>query len=179
MSPPCWWWRLDQGHDLLCYLIMMLLLDMTMELACIWTKCVWWFPTTLLPLFMNSCCNNYVTPMYEILVNYLWNGCNMWLLCWITTILVVCKLVWNPSWFQFTTEFIWAQVREFDHFGDRFCTYALINWTVLRQLHPTATFKHHQHWAARRTWMWGTNREWNPEDLGSGAVSSCEGKTLT
>ena len=59
------------GHDRLCYLIMLLLLDMTTELACIWTKCVWGSQTTLLPLFMNSCCNNYV--------NYLWNGCNMWL----------------------------------------------------------------------------------------------------
>ena len=46
------------------------------------------------------------TPMYEILVNYLWNGCNMWLVMWITMILVVCKLVWNPSWFQLTTGFI-------------------------------------------------------------------------
>ena len=80
MSPPCWWWRLDHWHDLLCYLIMMLLLDMTMELACIRTMCVWWFQTTLLPLFVNSCCNNYVnSDVCEILVNYLWNGCNMWL----------------------------------------------------------------------------------------------------
>ena len=59
------------GHDRLCYLIMLLLLDMTMELACIWTKCVWGSQTTLFLLFMNSCCNNYV--------NYLWNVCNMWL----------------------------------------------------------------------------------------------------
>ena len=74
------------------------------------------------------------TPMYEVIVNYLWNGCNMWLVMWITTILVVCKLVWNPSWFQLTTGFIWARVREFDRFGDCFCTCALINWSVLWQL---------------------------------------------
>ena len=83
MSPPCWWWRLNHGHDVLCYLIMMLLLDMTMELACIWTKCVWWFPTTLLPLFVNSCCNNYVNSD----VRDLWTTCEMdvtcGLLCWI------------------------------------------------------------------------------------------------
>ena len=55
------------------------------------------------------------------------------MLCWITVILVVCKLVWNPSRFQLTTGFIWAQVREFDRFGDCFCTCALINWSVLWQ----------------------------------------------
>ena len=32
-----------------------------------------------------------------------------------------------------TTGFIWAQVRKFDRFGDRFCTCALINWSVLLQ----------------------------------------------
>ena len=31
---------------------------------------------------------------------------------------------------------IWAQVREFDRFGDCFCTCALINWSVLPQLVP-------------------------------------------
>jgi hypothetical protein len=44
-----------------------------------------------------------------------------WLVYW---------LVWNPSWFHWTTRVIWAQVREFDHFGDCFCTCALIIWTV-------------------------------------------------
>jgi hypothetical protein len=33
-----------------------------------------------------------------------------------------------------TTGVIWAQVREFDHFGDCFCTCALIIWTVLLQM---------------------------------------------
>ena len=28
---------------------------------------------------------------------------------------------------------LWAQVREFDRFGDCFCTCALINWSVLLQ----------------------------------------------
>ena len=68
------------GHDLLCYLIMLLLLDMTMELACIWTKCVWWSQTTLLLLFVNSFCNNYVN-------SDVWDTCEMdvtcGLLCWI------------------------------------------------------------------------------------------------
>ena len=48
-------------------------------------------------------------------------------------ILVVCKLLWNPSWFQLTTGFIWAQVRKFDCFSYCFCTCALINWSVLWQ----------------------------------------------
>ena len=51
-------------------------------------------------------------------------------------ILVVCKLVWNPSWFQLTTGFIWVQVWRFDHSGDCFRTCALINWSVLLQWTP-------------------------------------------
>ena len=35
--------------------------------------------------------------------------------------------------FQLTTGFIWAQVREFDRFGDYFWTCALINWSILWQ----------------------------------------------
>ena len=103
LSPPYGGWRLDHGHDLLCYLIMILLLDMTMKLACIWTKCVWGFPTTLLPLFVNSCCNNYVnSDVHKILVNYLWNGCNMWL--------VMLNHVWSwlyVSWFEILCGFSW------------------------------------------------------------------------
>ena len=68
----------------------------------------------------------------NLFANHLWNVLTYDMLCWITVILVVCKLVWNPSRFQLTTGFIWTQVREFDHFGDYFCTCALINWTVLR-----------------------------------------------
>ena len=83
------------------------------------------------------------TPMYEVLVNYLWNGCRRGLLCWITTILVVCKLVWNPSWFQLTTGFIWVQVWWFDHSGDCFRTCALINWSVLLHIsHLLYEFDH-------------------------------------
>ena len=100
-------------------------------LACIWTKCVWWSQTTLLPLFVNSFCNNYVN-------SDVWGTCEMdvtcGLLCWITMILVECKLVWNPSWFQLTTGFIWVQVWRLDHSGDCFRTCALINWSVLLQL---------------------------------------------
>ena len=66
------------------------------------------------------CCNLFV------------NCCNMWCAnvesC---TILAFCWLDWNPSWFRWTTGIIWTQVRELDRFGDRFCTCALIIWTVL------------------------------------------------
>jgi hypothetical protein len=48
-------------------------------------------------------------------------------------ILVVSKLVWNPSWFRLTTGIIWAQVRKFERFGACFCTCALIIWSVLLQ----------------------------------------------
>ena len=81
-----------------------------------------WFVITMTPM----CCN--------LSTNCWWNIVTCDVLCWITAILVVCKLVWNPLWFQLTTEFIWAQVQEFDHFSDHFCTCALINWTVLLQL---------------------------------------------
>ena len=84
MSPPCWWWRLDHGHDLLCYLIMMLLLDMAMELACIWTKCVWWFPIICFRYLWTRVVITMWTPMY---VRYLCTTCEMdvtyGLLCWI------------------------------------------------------------------------------------------------
>jgi hypothetical protein len=43
-------------------------------------------------------------------------------------ILVVIRLVWNPSWFWLTTEIIWAQVRKFEHFQRLFlylCSYNL------------------------------------------------------
>jgi hypothetical protein len=56
-------------------------------------------------------------------------------------------LVWNPSWFHWTTGVIWAQVWEFDHFGDCFYTCALIIWTVLLQL---ATVVPHQIDCGRR-----------------------------
>ena len=78
------------------------------------------------------------TLMYE---NYLWTYCNMWLVVlnhvwsWF-----VHWFVWDPSWFHRTTEFIWVQVWWFDHFGDCYCTCALINWTV--QLHRGILFRH-------------------------------------
>ena len=84
----------------------------------------------LLPLLLNLSCNNFVeTPMYE---NYLWTCCNMWLVVlnhvrsWF-----VRWFVWDPSWFHWTTRFIWVQVWQFDRFGDCYYTCALINWTVL------------------------------------------------
>jgi hypothetical protein len=64
-----------------------------------------------------------------------WITCEMdvtcdWL-CWITTILAGILVGLKSSWFYWTTGVVWAQVREFDHFGDCFCTCALIIWTVL------------------------------------------------
>ena len=97
---------------------------------CIWTRVC--ELNYLLPLLYKTC---FVITMTlrccNLSANYLWNVVMYDVLCWITMILVLCKLVWNPSWFQLTTGFIWAQVREFDHFGDCFCTCALINWSVL------------------------------------------------
>ena len=80
MSPSYGGWRLDHGHDRLCFLILLLLLDMTMELAGIWTKCVCDGVKLLCfrylwTRFVITMC----TLMYEVLMNYLWNECNMWL----------------------------------------------------------------------------------------------------
>ena len=84
MSSPCWWWRLDHGHDLLCYLLMMLLLDMTMELACIWTKCVRVFQLLCFRYLWTRVVITMWTLMYA---RYLWTTCEMdvtcGLLCWI------------------------------------------------------------------------------------------------
>ena len=133
MSSPSRGRRLDHGHDLyLSYPNAFVGCDQQAS-TCIWTRM--YELNYLLPLLYKTwfvitmtlmCCN--------LSVNYLWNVVTCDVLCWITMILVVCKLVWNPSWFQLTTGFIWAQVREFDHFGDHFCTCALINWSVLLQL---------------------------------------------
>jgi hypothetical protein len=60
--------------------------------------------------------------------------CNVWCVMLNDAILVVNKLVWNPSWFWLTTGIIWAQVRKFECFGAYFCTCALIIWSVLLQL---------------------------------------------
>jgi hypothetical protein len=56
-------------------------------------------------------------------------------------ILVVSKLVWNPSWFRLTTGIIWAQVRKFEHFGACFCTCALIIWSVLLHHAPSSPLR--------------------------------------
>jgi hypothetical protein len=53
-----------------------------------------------------------------------------WLVCW---------LVWNSSWFRWTTGVIGAKVREFDHFSDWFCTCAIIIWIVPWHLAPRLT----------------------------------------
>jgi hypothetical protein len=78
-----------------------------------------------------------ITMWTSMYVSYLWTicemGCNMWL--------VMLNHVW--SWlyvgdlksFVVSSDyrFIWAQVWQFDHFSDCYCTCALINWTVLLQ----------------------------------------------
>ena len=91
----------------------------------------------LLLLLLNLSCNNSVeTSMYE---NYLWTFCKMWLVMlnhvrsWF-----VYWFVWDPSWFHWTTGFVWAQVWRFDCFGDLYCTCVLRNWTVL--LHSCIAF---------------------------------------
>ena len=60
------------------YLIMLLFLDMTMELACIWTMCDGLKLLGFRYLWTRVVITMW-TPMYEVLVSYLWNGCNMWL----------------------------------------------------------------------------------------------------
>jgi hypothetical protein len=75
LSPPDGWQGLYHGHYLLCYLILMLLLVVTMELACIWTKCVWDGLNYLLPLLSNMVYNNLCdSDVCELLVKC----CNMW-----------------------------------------------------------------------------------------------------
>ena len=121
-----------KGMVILYHLIYVLLLEMILNLLCIWT---------ILMLFQNYVasatsklsCNNFIeTPMYE---NYLWTCCNMWLVVlnyvrsWF-----VRWFVWDPLWFHRTTRFIWVQVWWFDRFSDCYCTCALMNWTVLLQL---------------------------------------------
>ena len=110
----CWIW-------LWCWFVFELTVCDGLKLLCfhyLWTR------------FVITMC----TLMYEVLANYLWNGCNMWLVMLNYCDIFVCKLVWNPSWFQLTTRFIWVQVWRFDHSDDCFRTCALINWSVLLQL---------------------------------------------
>ena len=113
------------------------------------------FKTILLPrLYLNLGCNNFFrTPMYVKLLcfrylNLVYNNyvnydvCEIFVNCdvtcdwlyWISMILICILVVWDPSWFRWTTGFIWAQVWRFDRFGDCYCTCALINWMVLWQL---------------------------------------------
>ena len=83
------------------------------------------------------CYTDVVITMLELrcMTNYLWTCCNMWLVCWI-----MYDLGLYVGWFEilhdtwWTTGFIWAQVWWFDCLGGCYCTYALINWTVLLQL---------------------------------------------
>ena len=133
LSPPDRWRRLDHRHDLcLSYPNAFVGCDRQAG-TCIWTHVC--ELNYLLPLLYKTWFVITMTLMgCNLSANCLWNVVTCEMLCWITVILVVCKLVWNPSWFQLTTGFIWAQVREFDRFGDCFCTCALINWSVLWQL---------------------------------------------
>ena len=133
LSPPGRWRRLDHGHDL-CSLIWMLLRVVISEPVFVFELgCV--SQTICFRVLYNTCFVIMITLRWcNLIANHLWNVVTYDMLCWITVILVVCKLVWNPSRFQLTTGFIWAQVREFDRFGDCFCTCALINWSVLWQI---------------------------------------------
>ena len=94
---------------------------------------VWcWCQTTLLSLLLNLVCNNYVnSDVCEIFVNY--DVTCDWL-CWIMYDLGLyvgwIEILHDTRW---TTEFIWVQVWWFDYLGGCYCTYALINWTVLWQ----------------------------------------------
>ena len=98
----------------------------------------------MLPLLSNLVCNNYLnSDVWEIFMN---GDVTCDWLCWISTILVCMLVVSDPSRFHWTTRFIWAQVWWFDHFGDYYCTYALINWTVLWHL-PSPIPLHH-HWSS-------------------------------
>jgi hypothetical protein len=93
-------------------------------------------------LVSKLCCFRYIWTWFVITMlksDVCWTTCEMDIACDLYVescmILVVCWLVWNPSWFHRTTGFIWAQVWQFNHFGDCHCTCALINWMVL--LHQT------------------------------------------
>jgi hypothetical protein len=60
-------------------------------------KC--WFQITLLPLPFNLSCNNYVE--LRCILNYLWNGCNMWLV-----MLNHYDLGLYVGWFEMPRDFI-------------------------------------------------------------------------
>jgi hypothetical protein len=95
----------------------------------IWIMCVCYASATLWTWFVIICdfvCCKWIS---ELLVK-----CNVWCVMLNDAILVVNKLVWNPSWFRLTTRIIWAQVQKFERFGACFCTCALIIWSVLLQL---------------------------------------------
>jgi hypothetical protein len=95
----------------------------------IWTMCVCYASATLWTWFVIICDFVCVSGFR----NYLWNV-NVWCVMLNDAILVVSKLVWNPSWFRLTIGIIWAQVRKFERFGACFCTCALIIWSVLLQV---------------------------------------------
>jgi hypothetical protein len=113
---------------------MLLLLDLIMKLACIWTKCVrmlfWNYvasttefgPRVVIIIFELQCMSD-----------YLWTLFNMWCVYAESyTILAVCGLFFKTlHGTRWTTGFICAQVWECDYLGRCHCTCALINWTVL------------------------------------------------
>jgi hypothetical protein len=74
----------------------------------IWTKCVCYASATLWTRFVIICDSMCCKWISELLVK-----CNVWCVMLNDAILVVNKLVWNPSWFQLTTGIIWAQVQKF------------------------------------------------------------------
>jgi hypothetical protein len=70
----------------------------------IWTKCVC---KLCFRYFLNLVCNNLrlcgVVSLFSVLVK-----CNVWWVMLNDAILVINRLVWNPSWFRLTTGIIWA-----------------------------------------------------------------------
>jgi hypothetical protein len=95
----------------------------------IWTTGVCYASATLWTWFVINLRLRVCKWILELFVK-----CNVWCVMLNDAILVVNKLVWNPSWFRLTTRIIWAQVRKFECFGACFCTCALIIWSVLLQL---------------------------------------------
>jgi hypothetical protein len=80
--------------------------------------------------YLNSVCNNYGTPMYEILMNW----CNLCICC--------AELLWSwlvAGWFEILRDFSELSELYGLKFGIlvasviKFCTCALIIWTVLGQ----------------------------------------------
>jgi hypothetical protein len=117
--------------------------------------------------------------MYE---SYLWTVVTNVVLCWITTILVCSRFGLKSLVISWTTEVIWAQVWEFDRFGDcvlDLCSYNLdgsviasptSSSTEVHPLRPHAAMEHgawsshqfHHYWSE----LFGTASPWSVLRLG-------------